>query len=103
MNRFVSIVLKYGVSLFCLLYAFQGVPLRELWDILSRFPLPPMLLTTAVSFAAYVVMGVRLTRMNTPPLSFRSAFCATLGGLAVNNVVPAICLSKIAKEKWLKK
>ena len=80
MNRFVSVVLKYGVSLFCLFYAFRGVPLRELWDVLARFPLHPMLLTTAVSFAAYAVMGVRLTRMNAPPLSFRSALCATLVG-----------------------
>ena len=100
MNRFVSVVLKYGVSLFCLFYAFRGVPLRELWDVLSRFPLPPMLLTTAVSFTAYAVMGVRLTRMNTPPLSFRSALCATLVGLAVNNVVPAKA-GEVAKAVWI--
>ena len=100
MNRFISAVLKYGISLFCLFHAFRGVPLRELWDVLSRFPLPPMLLTTAISFAAYAVMGVRLTRMNTPPLSFRSAFCATLAGLAVNNVVPAKA-GEVAKAVWI--
>ena len=100
MNRFVSVVLKYGVSLFCLFYAFRGVPLRELWDVLARFPLHPMLLTTAVSFAAYAVMGVRLTRMNAPPLSFRSALCATLVGLAVNNVVPAKA-GEVAKAVWI--
>ena len=100
MNRFVSVVLKYGISFFCLFYAFRGVPLRELWDALSRFPLPPMFLTTAVSFTAYAVMGVRLTRMNAPPLSFHSAFCATLAGLAINNVIPAKA-GEVAKAVWI--
>ncbi len=100
MNRLLSVVLKYGVSLFCLLYVFRGVPLTDLWDVLRRFPVPPMLATVAASFAAYAVMGLRLTRMNVVPLSFRSAFCATLAGLAVNNVMPAKA-GEVAKAVWI--
>jgi uncharacterized protein (TIRG00374 family) len=54
----------------------------------------------AVSFAAYALMGVRLTRMSSPPLAFRSTFCATLAGLAINNVLPAKA-GEIAKALWL--
>jgi uncharacterized membrane protein YbhN (UPF0104 family) len=54
----------------------------------------------AVSFAAYALMGVRLSRMSSPPLTFRSTFCATLAGLAINNVLPAKA-GEIAKALWL--
>jgi uncharacterized membrane protein YbhN (UPF0104 family) len=54
----------------------------------------------AVSFAAYALMGVRLSRMSSPPLAFRSTFCATLAGLAINNVLPAKA-GEIAKALWL--
>lgn len=100
MKRWLVVSLKYGVSLVCLFYVFRGVEFAELWSILRRFPVPPMLATVGVSFAAYGVMGVRLTRMNVPPLSFRSAFCATLAGLALNNVLPAKA-GEAAKAVWI--
>ena len=100
MKRCFLVSLKYGVSLICLLYVFRGIEFAELWDILRRFPVPPMLATIAVSFAAYGVMGLRLARMNVPPLSFRSTFCATLAGLALNNVLPAKA-GEAAKAVWI--
>jgi uncharacterized membrane protein YbhN (UPF0104 family) len=92
--------LKYGLSALCLLYAFRGVPFRDLWMTLKRYPLPPMCGLIAVSFTAYALMGVRLSRMSSPPLAFRSTFCATLACLAINNVVPAKA-GEIAKALWL--
>ena len=100
MSRFLSTALKYGISLLCLIHAFRGVPLKELWDALGRFSILPMFGVVAVSLMAYAVMGLRLTRMNAPPLSFPSAFCATLAGLAVNNVMPAKA-GEVAKAVWI--
>jgi uncharacterized membrane protein YbhN (UPF0104 family) len=93
-------VLKYGVSVLCLLYAFRGVPFKDLWAALQRYAIPPMCGVVAASFAAYALMGVRLSRMSSPPLAFRSTFCATLAGLAINNVLPAKA-GEIAKALWL--
>jgi uncharacterized membrane protein YbhN (UPF0104 family) len=93
-------LLKYGVSVLCLLYAFWGVPFGSLWATMKRYPVPPMFGLVAVSFAAYAMMGVRLSRMSSPPLSFRSAFCATLACLALNNALPAKA-GEIAKALWL--
>jgi uncharacterized protein (TIRG00374 family) len=92
--------LKYGVSVLCLLYAFRGVPFEALWAALESYPLWPALAVTAVSFCAYAVMGLRLCRMSAPPLSFRSTFCATLAGFAINNVLPARA-GEVAKALWL--
>lgn len=100
MKRALPVLLKYGISLLCLIYAFRGVPLRDLWGALRRFPVPPMFAAVAVSFVAYAVMGGRLTRMNVPTLSFRSCFCAVLAGLAVNNVLPAKA-GEVAKAVWI--
>ncbi|MDR2175317.1 MAG: flippase-like domain-containing protein [Synergistaceae bacterium] len=92
--------LKYGVSVLCLFYAFRGVPFGELRAALMRYSLPPACGLIAVSFVAYALMGVRLSRMSSPPLTFRSAFCATLAGLAINNVLPAKA-GEVAKALWL--
>jgi uncharacterized protein (TIRG00374 family) len=54
----------------------------------------------AVSFAAYALMGLRLSFMAEPPLPFRSTFCATLVGLAINNVLPAKA-GEVAKAVWM--
>jgi uncharacterized protein (TIRG00374 family) len=59
-----------------------------------------MLEVVAVSFGAYAVMGLRLSFMADPPLSFRSTFCATLVGLAVNNVLPAKA-GEVVKAVWM--
>jgi uncharacterized protein (TIRG00374 family) len=99
-GRIFGIALKYGISLFCLFYVFRGVPFADLAAILVRYPVIPMLEVAAVSFAAYAVMGLRLSFMAEPPLSFRSTFCATLVGLAVNNVLPAKA-GEVAKAVWL--
>jgi uncharacterized membrane protein YbhN (UPF0104 family) len=93
-------LLKYGVSVLCLLYAFWGVPFGSLWTTMRRYPVPPMIGLVAASFAAYAMMGVRLSRMSSPPLTFRSAFCATLACLAINNALPAKA-GEIAKALWL--
>ncbi len=100
MRRILPNLLKYGISLLCLLYAFKGVPLAELWQVLQGYPILPMLGAVAVSFAAYAIMGLRLTRANEPPLSFSSAFCAALVGLAINNVLPAKA-GEVAKAAWI--
>ncbi|MDR1741297.1 MAG: flippase-like domain-containing protein [Synergistaceae bacterium] len=94
---------KYGVSVLCLIYAFRGVPLGDLWAVLSRYPILPMGAVVAVSFVAYAIMGLRLSRMSPPgmgPFSFGSAFGATLACLAVNNVLPAKA-GEVAKALWL--
>jgi uncharacterized protein (TIRG00374 family) len=59
-----------------------------------------MLSVVAVSFAAYAIMGLRLSYMTVPPMPFRSTFCATLAGLAINNVLPAKA-GEVAKAVWL--
>lgn len=94
------LVLKYGVSVFCLVYVFWDVPFSDLWTTLKNYPILPMFGVLAVSFVAYALMGVRLSRMADPPLSFRSTFAATLVGLAVNNVLPAKA-GEIAKAVWM--
>jgi uncharacterized membrane protein YbhN (UPF0104 family) len=92
--------LKYGVSVLCLLYAFRGVPFGNLWAAMKRYPVPPMFGVVAVSFAAYSLMGARLSRMSSTPITFRSAFCATLACLALNNALPAKA-GEVAKALWL--
>ena len=99
-RRILGIVLKYGISLFCLFYVFRGVPFADLTAILVRYPVFPMLEVVAVSFAAYAIMGLRLSFMAKPTLSFRSTFCATLVGLAINNVLPAKA-GEVAKAVWM--
>ena len=100
MKHLCSLLLRYGISLLCLLYAFRGVPLTDLWAILYRFPAGPMVMTVLVSFLAYAAMAVRLTRMRRPGLPFRTAFCASLAGLALNNVLPAKA-GEVAKAAWI--
>ena len=92
--------LKYGISLLGLFYAFHDVPLETLWDTLKRYPPLPMLSVLLVSFTAYALMGLRLSRMIRPHLRFSSTFCATLVGLAVNNVLPAKA-GEVAKAVWI--
>ncbi|MDR2136856.1 MAG: flippase-like domain-containing protein, partial [Synergistaceae bacterium] len=92
--------LKYGLSLLCLIYAFRDVSFADLSAVLKRYPIPPMLGVVAVSFTAYAVMGLRLSYMTRPPLPFRSTFCATLTGLAINNVLPAKA-GEVAKAAWM--
>ena len=102
-KKILGALLRYGISLLCLFYAFHGVPLGDLWAVMRRFPVLPMAATVLVGFAAYAVMGVRLMFMNPegcPPLSFRSTFCASLVGLALNNVLPAKA-GEIAKAVWI--
>jgi uncharacterized protein (TIRG00374 family) len=91
---------KYGVSGLCLIYAFRGVSLADLAAALGRYPIPPMFGVLTVTIAAYVAMGVRLSYMADPPLSFRSTFSAALVGLAVNNVLPAKA-GEVAKAVWI--
>jgi uncharacterized protein (TIRG00374 family) len=99
-KRIAGIVLKYGVSVLCLAYAFWDVPFADLRMALGRYPIPPMFGVIGASFAAYALMGVRLSYMADPPLSFHSTFCATLTGLAINNVLPAKA-GEIAKAVWI--
>jgi uncharacterized protein (TIRG00374 family) len=99
-KRVLWLVLKYGTSAACLVYVFMDVPLADLSAALGRYQAGPILGAVAVSFAAYAVMGLRLSYMTAPPLSFRSTFCATLVGLAVNNVLPAKA-GEIAKALWI--
>ncbi len=100
LRHFLWPALKYGVSAFCLLYVFRDVPFSDLRVALRDYPVLPMFGVLAVSFVAYALMGVRLSRMAAPPLSFRSTFAATLVGLAVNNVLPAKA-GEIAKAVWM--
>ncbi|MCR5347654.1 MAG: flippase-like domain-containing protein [Fretibacterium sp.] len=103
MKRFLGGLLRWGISLLCLVYAFHGVPLSDLWEAMSRFPVMPMIAAILVGFAAYAVLGVRLMFMNPegyPHLTFRSTFCASLVGLALNNVLPAKA-GEIAKAVWI--
>ena len=99
-RRVLWTVLKYGISALCLVYVFWDVPLTELWAVLQHYPIPSMFGVLVVSFVAYAGAGLRLSHMTRPPLSFRSTFCATLVGLAVNNVLPAKA-GEIAKAVWL--
>ncbi|MDR1621444.1 MAG: flippase-like domain-containing protein [Synergistaceae bacterium] len=99
-KRILGILLKYGVSIFCLFYVFRDVPFADLTAALGRYPVLPMLGVVGVSFTAYAIMGLRLSFMAKPPLSFRSTFCATLVGLAINNVLPAKA-GEVAKAVWI--
>jgi uncharacterized membrane protein YbhN (UPF0104 family) len=99
-GRFLWPALKYGISVLCLVYVFWDVPFAALGTILKGYPPWPMLTVVLVSFVAYALMGARLSRMATPPLSFRSTFAATLVGLGVNNVLPAKA-GEIAKAVWM--
>ena len=100
MKKFLSCLLRYGVSLLCLVYAFHGVPLADLWAVLRRFPVWPMVLTVLVSFVAYAVIGVRIQFMVSPRLRFIPCYCASLVGLALNNVLPAKA-GEIAMAAWV--
>lgn len=100
MKRAFSTFLRYGISLLCLFYAFHGVPLGELWDVLRGLPAVPVTVAFLSGFLAYAVMGVRLMYMRTPHLTFRSTFCASLVGLALNNVLPAKA-GEVAKAAWI--
>jgi len=99
-KRTLWLVLKYGISAACLFYVFRDVPLTDLSAALKLYPVSPILAVVVVSFAAYSVMGLRLAYMSYPPLSFRSTICATLVGLAINNVMPAKA-GEIAKAMWI--
>lgn len=100
LGRFLWPVIRYGVSILCLVYVFWDVPFAAPGALLGKYPLLPMLTVVAVSFVAYALMGLRLSRMATPPMSFRSTFAATLVGLGVNNVLPAKA-GEIAKAAWM--
>ena len=80
-------ILRWGISIICLVYAFYGVPLKDLWDAVKNLPLLPMLLTVAAGFMAYAILGLRLKFMNEPSLKFKSAFYASLVGLALNSIL----------------
>ena len=99
-GRLFWLLLKYGVSLACLIYVFRGVPLSDLWATLKRYPPLPMGGVLVVALVGYVAMGTRLAFMATPSLTFRSTFCATLVGQALNNVLPAKA-GEIAKAAWI--
>ena len=103
MKKFLGGFLRWGISLLCLVYAFHGVPLSDLWEAMRRFPVMPMVATVLTGFVAYAIMGVRLMFMNPeghPHLTFRSTYCASLVGLALNNVLPAKA-GEIAKAVWI--
>ena len=100
MRRFFTELLRCGVSLICLNYAFHGVQWADLWGVLRAYPVAPVLAAVLVSFCSCSVLGLRLMYMHTPHLCFRSTFCASLVGLAVNNVLPAKA-GEIAKAAWL--
>jgi len=103
LKKFLGGFLRWGISLLCLVYAFHGVPLSDLWEAMRRFPVMPMVATVLTGFVAYAIMGVRLMFMNPeghPHLTFRSTYCASLVGLALNNVLPAKA-GEIAKAVWI--
>lgn len=103
MKKFLGGFLRWGISLLCLVYAFHGVPLSDLWEAMRRFPVMPMVATVLTGFVAYAIMGVRLMFMapeGLPHLTFRSTYCASLVGLALNNVLPAKA-GEIAKAVWI--
>lgn len=98
--RILSGILRWGISIICLVYAFYGVPLNDLWQIMRNFPVMPMIYTVAAGFVAYAFLGVRLMYMRTPHLTFKSTFFASLAGLALNNILPAKA-GEIAKAAWI--
>lgn len=98
--KILSLILRWGISLICLIYAFYGVPLADLLNVMRSFPVMPMILTVITGFIAYAVLGVRLKFMWTPSLKFKSTFFASLVGLALNNVLPAKA-GEIAKAAWI--
>ncbi|MCL2010956.1 MAG: flippase-like domain-containing protein [Synergistaceae bacterium] len=99
-KRIFVLVLKYGISAACLFYVFMDVPLADLSAALRLYSIPPIAAVVCVSFAAYSVMGLRLSYMADPPMSFRSTLCGTLVGMAFNNVLPAKA-GEIAKAMWI--
>ena len=100
MKKILSCFLRYGVSLLCLAYAFHGVPLAELWSVLRGYPVWPMVLSVLASFVAYAFLGARLMLMRTPRLRFVPCYCASLVGLALNNVLPAKA-GELAMAAWV--
>lgn len=101
MKNKISFVLRWGISIACLVYAFYGVPLKDLWDAMKNLPVLPMVLTVVTAFIAYAVLGLRLKFMHSPSLKFKSTFYASLVGLALNNILPAKA-GEIAKAVWIK-
>ena len=99
-KRALWLIMKYAISAACIFYVFRDIPMTDLLAALKRYSILPIVAVVAVLFVAYVVMGLRLTYMSDPPLSFRSTFCATLVGMAVNNVVPAKA-GEIVKAMWI--
>lgn len=93
-------VCRYGVSLLCLIYAFKGVPLADLWAVMRELPVAPMILAVVTSFVAYAMIGVRIMFMLAPHLRFLPCYCASLVGLALNNVLPAKA-GEIAMAAWI--
>lgn len=99
MRRILPNLLKYGISLLCLLYAFKGVPLAELWQVLQGYRCSPMLGAVAVSFLALCYYGSEAYPRKRAAVIFQLGFCAALVGLAINNVLPA--KAKVAKAAWI--
>ena len=100
LKRLLMELLRFGVSILCLVCAFRGVPLSDLWDLLRQLPPLPIAAAVLTSFLAYAAMGVRLMGMCRPHLAFRSTFPASLVGLALNNVLPAKA-GEAAKAAWI--
>jgi len=99
-KRILWLIVKYGISAACLFYVFMDVPLADLSAAMKVYRILPVFAVVAVSFVAYSMLALRLSYMTDPPMTIRSTFCATLVGLAVNNVLPAKA-GEIAKAMWI--
>lgn len=97
-----SLILRLTLVAGCLVYAFWGLDLSQLWETLVRYDDVALFWTTVFSFAGYGVMALRLNFLSGFVAGNWLCFKAFLMSMAVNNIVPAK-LGELAKAFYLRR
>lgn len=97
-----SLLVRLVLVAACLVYAFWGLDLSELWDTILRYDDVALFWTTVFSFLGYGVMALRLNFLSGFSAGNWTCFKAFLMSMAVNNIVPAK-LGELAKAFYLRR
>ena len=97
-----SLLIRLALVGACLVYAFWGLDLGDLWDTLLRYDHTALFWTTVFSFLGYSVMALRLDFLSGFKAGPWTCFKAFLMSMAVNNIVPAK-LGELAKAFYLRR
>ena len=102
MKHCLSLVLRIGVALGCLVYAMWGVDFSRLLAVVGAFPLWAVLLYALLTPGIAVLPGLRLRFLVGGRVSGTTGLKACLLGLALNNILPAR-LGEMAKALYLRR